>query len=71
MVLMGMSDDDRLELAAQLLDEIDVGQDEIDARQLRSRKGHAAIDHDPLPVLGGAIAVECEVHADFANAAER
>ena len=36
-----------------------------------SSKLDAAINHDPLPVTTGPIAVEREVHADFANTAER
>ena len=34
-------------------------------------KGHAAVDDDPFAAIGRAVAVEREVHADLADAAER
>ncbi len=49
----------------------DVGQDEVDARQRRVREGDADIDDDPLARARRAEAVEREVHADLADAAER
>src|ERR1700733_14652401 len=38
---------------------------------LFGRKGHAAIDHDPLPAAAVAEAVDREIHPDLAEAAER
>src|SRR5262249_11713194 len=51
--------------------ETDVGQNEIDARQmLLGSKGNAAIDDDPLPPPIVAEAVDREVHPDLADAAK-
>ena len=60
-----------LEVLALLGKKADVGQHEIHPRQIRAREGNAAIDHDPLPVILRSVTVECEIHADLANAAER
>ncbi len=71
MVLMRVGDDDAAQILDLLLDEADVGQHEVDAGQRRVRKCHADIDHDPLAFARRAEAVEREVHADLADAAER
>ena len=54
-----------------LFDQItDVGQDEIDARQvLLGRERHAAVDDEPLPPPRIAKAVDREVHPDLTDAA--
>ena len=50
----------------------DVGQDQIDARQMLFRgKRHAEIDREPLAAALVAEAVDRQIHADFADAAER
>src|SRR6516162_4364335 len=71
MVLVAMGKHQREDVSA-LFDEIaDVGQDEIDAREMLLRgEGHAAIDDDPLPPAIVAEAVDREVHPDLADAAQ-
>ncbi|CLQ33827.1 Uncharacterised protein [Mycobacterium tuberculosis] len=66
-----MSDDHGLEVVALGREITDVRQDEINARQVRTREGNATVHHDPLALLRRSIAVEGEVHTDFAHAAER
>ena len=71
MVLVRMGDDDADEILLHLLDEADVGHDEIDARQVVAGEGDAEVDHQPLARLRRAIAVERAIHSDFAQAPER
>ena len=71
MILMRMGDANADEIARDLLDEGDVGEDEVDAGRLRSRKAEAAVDHQPFARFRRPVAVERHVHADFAQAAER
>ena len=69
MILMGVGDDEADEILLRLLDEGEVGHDEIDARQFVAGEGEAEIDHQPFAALGRPEAVERAVHADFAEAA--
>jgi len=48
-----------------------VGHDHIDAGRRQVAEGHAHIDHEPLAVRLGAIAVQIEIHPDLARAAQR
>src|SRR5271165_368153 len=68
MVFVRMGDDDAGEVLSRLLDETDVGHDEIDAGQVVACEGDAEIDHQPLARLRRPIAVERAIHADFAQA---
>ena len=55
-----------------LLEEGDVGKDQVDARQvLLVAERHAEIDRKPAPLVAIAEAVDRQVHADLADAAER
>ena len=67
MVLVPVRQDDAGELVLLLLDEFEVGQDEVDARIIRIGEGQPEIDHQPLALR----AVEIDVHADLARPAER
>ncbi len=71
MILMGVGDDQPEQIGAFLLDEGKIGQDEIDARHVRTGEGDAAIDQDPFALFCRPEAIERSVHADFAQAAER
>src|SRR5690606_11205124 len=70
-VLVGMGDDNALQVRQLLLNEADVRQDEIDARKVWSREGHAAIDQKPATVGRRAISVKGQIHADFADTPQR
>ncbi len=69
MVLMGVSEQQALQVRALLLEEADVGQDDIDARLRVATEGDAQVDDQPLAVARRAIAVEIAVHADLTDAA--
>ena len=72
MVLMRVGEHDAEDVAAFFDQETDVGQDQVDARQLLlARERDADIDDDPLPARRRAEAVEREIHPDLADAAER
>ncbi|MND97202.1 hypothetical protein D3C80_895170 [compost metagenome] len=71
MILMGVGDDDAFEVFLLLADIADIGQHQIDARQVGSGKGHAAIHHDPLALAFRTVAVKRQIHADFTDAAKR
>ncbi len=72
MILVRMGDEDPEKIVALLLDEAQVGVDEVDAREvLLAAEAHPAIDEDPLPALGRAETVERRVHADLTETAER
>ncbi len=50
----------------------DIGHDEIDAgRGALAAEHHAAIDDDPIAIIGRTIAIGVEIHPDLARAAER
>ncbi len=67
MVLMAVGQDDAEQIVAPLLDEGEIGQDQLDARIFGIGEGQAEIDHHPFALA----AVEIDVHADLARAAER
>ena len=67
MVLVAVGQDDAEQVVAPLLDEGEIGEHQLDAGIGRVGEGHAEIDHDPLALA----AVEIDVHADLARAAER
>ena len=67
MVLMAVGEDDAEQIVAPLLDEGEIGQDQLDARIIGIGEGQAEIDHHPFALA----AVEIDVHADLARAAER
>ena len=67
MILVGVGEDQAVEKGPLLLDEAQVGQDDIDAGQPVVGEAEAEIDHQPAAVL----AVEIGVDADLADAAER
>ena len=71
MILVRVGDDEADEVVLDLLDEGEVGHDEIDARQILAREGEAEIDHQPFAAAGRPKAVERAIHADFAETAER
>ena len=63
MVLMPVRQHDTDQIVEPFLDELQVGQDHVDAGILRIGEGDAAIDHHPLAVT----AVQIDVHADLAR----
>ena len=67
MVLVRVGEHDADEVLHPFLDELEIGEDEVDPRILAPREGHAEIDHQPLALA----AVEIDVHADLARAAQR
>ena len=70
MVLMGMGNDDALQVLALVGEEADVWQHQVDTRQVRTGKCHPAVNHDPLALAWYSVAIEGEVHADFAHPTE-
>ncbi len=71
MVLMRMGEQEAGEIVLFLGEEADVGKNDVDARLGLAAEGHAHVDDQPVAVPLAAIAVEVEIHADLANAAER
>ena len=67
MVLMGVGEHQPQQVRAALDDKGGVGHHDLDAGDAVVAERHAEIDHQPLAVE----AVEVEVHADLAAAAER
>ena len=72
MILMRVGNHQAGEVFALRHQIANVGQDQIDARQVLFRgKRHAQIDGEPLAAALGAQPVDRQVHADLADAAER
>ena len=72
MVLMGVRQHQPDQVLALLLEKADVGHDQVDARQmLLVAEGDAEIDRQPGALVAVAEAVDRQVHADLADAAER
>ena len=67
MILMPVREHDADQAVGMTLDEVEIGEHEIDAGIGGIGEGEAEIDHHPFAVA----AVEIDVHADFARAAER
>jgi hypothetical protein len=60
------------EILPLLFQETDIGHDQIDAGQmLLIAKGHAEVDREPGALMAIAEPVDRQVHADFADTAER
>jgi hypothetical protein len=72
MVFVGVRQHEAHQVLALLLQEGDVGHDQIDARQMfLVAEGDAEIDGEPGSLMPVAEAVDRQVHADLADAAER
>src|SRR6266478_222591 len=72
MVFVGMGQHQSDQVVALFFEERDVGHDQIDAGQmLLIAEGHAEIDREPGALLAVAQAIDRQVHADLADAAER
>ena len=72
MVLMGMRQHEADQVLALFFQKADVGHDQIDAGQmLLVAEGHPEIDREPGALMAVAEAVDRQVHADLADAAER
>jgi hypothetical protein len=67
MVLVPVGQDDPGQTILLLLDELQLGQDQVDPRIVHVGECHAEVDHQPL----AAATVEIDVHADLARPAER
>ena len=68
---MRVGNHDAAQPVGLFLDEADIRQNEVDARQGGVRERDADIDHQPLARVRRAEAIEREVHADLADAAKR
>jgi hypothetical protein len=66
MILMGVGQHQTDQIVAAAFDELGIGHDYIDARRIVVAEGDAAIDHQPFT----GMAIEIEVHADLAGAAQ-
>ncbi len=66
MILMPVGEDDTEQIVALAFDEIQIGQDQLDAGVGRVGKGQAEIDHHPFALR----AIEIDVHANLPRAAE-
>ncbi len=72
MVFVGVGQHQADQVLALFLQEADVGHDQIDARQmLLIAKRHAEIDRKIRALMAVAEAIDRQVHADLADAAER
>src|SRR5271166_3521490 len=71
MVLVRMGDHERPDVALLTNEKADVRHDEIDAGQILAGEGDAEIDRDPGALARRPEPVKRQVHADFANPAER
>jgi hypothetical protein len=66
-VLVRVGEDDAEQAVEPLLNELEVGEHQVDAGVVGIGEPHAEVDHQPLAIA----AVEVDVHADLARAAER
>ncbi len=71
MVLVRMGDDEAEQILPDPLDEAEIRQQQVDARQVRPREGQTAVHHDPFAPFRRPEAVKRGIHADFAQASER
>ncbi|MND63419.1 hypothetical protein D3C80_547290 [compost metagenome] len=71
MVFVRMRNDDTAQIVLLGLEKTNVRQDQIRAGMFRSGKAYAHVDHDPFTIVFRTKAIHGEVHADFADTAER
>ncbi len=72
MVLVGVGQHQPNQILALFFEKADIGHDEIDARQmLLVAEGDTEIDREPGTLVAVAEAIDRQVHADLADAAER
>ena len=72
MVLMGMRQHEADQILPLFLEEADIRHDQVDAGQmLLVAEGDAEIDREPGALAALAEAIDRQVHADLADAAER
>ncbi len=71
MVLVGVREDDGVDLVSNLLQIGGIRHDQVDARRRCVAKGYADIHHDPAPVVRRTVGIGVEIHADFPASAER
>ena len=71
MILMRVGEQQAVDVVALVLEEADVGQDDVDAGLGVAAEGDAHVDDQPLARAAAAIAVEIQIHADLAHAAQR
>ena len=67
MVLMAMSEHERVDLVETILDVAEIGKNQVDARLLLFGEEHAAVDEQQVTVVFDYV----HVAADFAQTAER
>ena len=71
MIFMRVGEQEPGDIVPLFLDEPNVGKDHIDAGLGLAAEGDAHIDDEPFAGALAAVAVEVEIHADLAHAAER
>jgi hypothetical protein len=72
MIFVGVGQDQADEVLPFFFQKADIGHDEIDARQmLLVAEGYAEINRKPAALVSVAEAIDRQVHADLADAAER
>jgi len=72
MVLMGVRQHQPDQVLALLLEKADIRHDQVDARQmLLIAEGNAEVDREPGTLVAVAEAIDRQIHADLADAAER
>ena len=71
MILVRMGQHDAGKMLALLNNVRDIGQDQVDTRQIVARKCNTKIDGQPGLAAWRAQTIQREIHADLADAAER
>ena len=66
MIFMPVREDDPEQVLLAILNEFEIGHDDVDAGIIVAAKGHAEVGHDPFAVA----AIEIGVHADLARSAQ-
>ena len=71
-IFVGMRQDQADEILALFLQKLNIGHDQVDARQVfLVAKGHAEIDREPGALVAVAEPIDRQIHADLADAAKR
>ena len=71
MIFVCVSDDHPDKILFRLLDETQIRQEEIDARQVLVGETNADVDHKPLACARRPIPIEGAIHPNLAQAAKR
>ena len=70
MIFMAVGQHQAEQTVAALFDELNIGDDDVDAGHHVVAEGDAEVDHDPVMIVRRPVTIEIDVHPNLLGAAE-